>query len=175
MQNRGSGLHFPSILHPEKRPTDSPAPKKCTKNSLMCEKWVQGGSPGGVRGGAPRGKFGCFISRKYENFDFFCDPNRVCVGLRPMQPLSRATGASSLAVLSHFPHFLHLPPRSGGHFCVKGISLMLKPSSQEQCRIAMDQCVNRPSCWRAAACTLPPRSGGLCWRLLSLTSRHAEN
>jgi len=42
-----------------------------------------------------------------------------------MQPLSRATGASSLAFLSHFSHFLRLPPRSGGHFCVKSISLTL--------------------------------------------------
>ena len=30
------------------------APKRCTGNSCKCEKWVQGVSPGGVRGAEPR-------------------------------------------------------------------------------------------------------------------------
>ena len=112
-----------------------------------------------------------FWPQKVIFLGFFCDPNRVRVGLRPMQPLSRATGACSLAVLSHFLHFLLLPPRSGGHFCVNDISLMLNPHSQERRRVRNGATRQSASCWRAAACTFPPRSGGLCYRLLSLSGR----
>ena len=122
-------------------------------------------------GRSPASEIWPFSLSKSTNFWGRGDPNRVCIGLRPMQPLSRATGACSLAVLSHFLHFLLLPPRSGGHFCVKGISLMLIVRSKEHCRVRNGARRQSASCWRAAACTFPPRSGSLCYRLLSLSER----
>ena len=99
-----------------------------------------------------------------------CDP------CNHSQTQSRATGACSLAILSHFSHFLLLPPRSGGHFCVSDISLVLNPHSQERSRVRNGATRQSASRWRLGVRQrVPFRRGAAAYASASFRSADENN